>query len=214
MIQVNVELRDIKGKQVGEVSLNQALFEVEPNPHAVHQVVRMQRAQGRSGTASTKTRSEVRGGGSKPWRQKGTGRARAGSIRSPLWKGGGAVFGPKPRDYSFKVPKKMRKLAFLSALSGAAREGRITVIEDFTLERPSTRAAVEILDNLSLEGSVMVVVAVDDENVEKSFRNLQRAETFYPWELNTYDVLRFERVLFLKGALEALQGEGRDEGSS
>jgi len=218
VIMLMVPLKSTEGKKVSEVDLKDELFGIEPNRHAIHQVVRMQRAAGRAGTASTKTRGEVRGGGIKPWRQKGTGRARAGSIRSPIWKGGGIVFGPKPRDYSFKVPKKVRRLAFRSALSAAAREQRITVLEDFILDVPSARAGQEIIENLALEGSVMVVVAEDDVIVEKSFRNLSRVETFLPAELNTYDILRFNNLLFLKGAIDVLQGsggqgDGGDDGS-
>ena len=196
------------------MTLSDELFGVEPNPYAVHHVVRAQRAAARAGTASTKTRGRVRGGGSKPWRQKGTGRARAGSIRSPIWKGGGTVFGPMPRDYSFRVPRKMRRLAFRSALSAAAREDRVTVVEDFSLEVPSTRTVNGIIDRLGLGGSVMVVVALDDLNVEKSFRNISRVETFLPGEINTYDILRFDNLVFLKGALDTLQGNGEDEESS
>jgi large subunit ribosomal protein L4 len=209
-----VALKDVEGKKVGDVALSDELFGIEPNPHAVYQVVRAQRAAARAGTASTKTRSEVRGGGAKPWRQKGTGRARAGSTRSPIWKGGGTVFGPKPRDYSFRVPKKMRRLAFRSALSAAARGDRITVVEDFSLDIPSTRTAMDIIDRLGLEGGLMVVLAEDDLNVEKSFRNISEVETFFPGELNTYDILRFENLLFLKGALDTLQENGGDEGPS
>jgi large subunit ribosomal protein L4 len=209
-----IALKDVEGKEVGEVTLSDELFGMEPNPHAVHQVVRAQRAAARAGTASTKTRGQVRGGGCKPWRQKGTGRARAGSIRSPIWKGGGTVFGPTPRDYSFRVPRKMRRLAFRSALSAAAREDRITVVEDFSLDEPSSRTVNGIIDRLGLGGSVMVVVAVDDLNVEKSFRNISGVETFLPGEINTYDILRFDNLVFLKGALDTLQGNGEDEESS
>lgn len=207
-------LRNTEGKKVGEVELSDELFGVEPNRHAIHQVVRMQAAAARAGTASTRTRGEVRGGGSKPWRQKGTGRARAGSIRAPHWKGGGTVFGPTPRDYVIRVPRKVRRLAFRSALSAAARDDRITVVEDFALDVPSTRTGLEILGRLDLDGRVMLVVAEDDVNVEKSFRNLTNVETFLASEVNTYDLLRFDNVLFLKGALDRLQGEGGDEGSS
>ncbi|MBU4194077.1 MAG: 50S ribosomal protein L4, partial [Actinobacteria bacterium] len=178
MTDVKTALKDNKGKKVGDVELSGDLFGVVPNTNALHLVVRMQRAEGRAGTASTKTRGEVRGGGCKPWRQKGTGRARAGSIRSPLWKGGGTTFGPSPRDYSFRVPRKVRRLAFQSALSAAASEERIIVLEDFTLEPPSTRACVEILDDLKLKGHIMVVVSEDDLNVEKSFRNIPNVETY------------------------------------
>lgn len=208
---MKVALRNIEGKKVGEVDLSDELFGIEPNTHAIHQVVRLQRAVGRAGTAATKTRSEVRGGGVKPWRQKGTGRARVGSIRAPHWRGGGTVFGPKPRSYGFRVPKKLRRLAFRSALSAAARSERVTVIEDFALDTPSTRTGAEILGRLELDGRVMIVVADDDLNVEKSFRNLSNVETFLHNELNTYDLLRFDNLLFLKGALERLQGDGGDE---
>lgn len=208
---MKVALRNIEGKKVGEVELSDELFGIEPNTHAIHQVVRLQRAVGRAGTAATKTRSEVRGGGVKPWRQKGTGRARVGSIRAPHWRGGGTVFGPKPRSYGFRVPKKLRRLAFRSALSAAARSERVTVIEDFALDTPSTRTGAEILGRLELDGRVMIVVADDDLNVEKSFRNLSNVETFLHNELNTYDLLRFDNLLFLKGALERLQGDGGDE---
>ena len=211
---MKVALKNVEGKKVGEVTISDELFGIEPNPHAVHQVVRAQRAAARAGTASTKTRGEVRGGGTKPWRQKGTGRARAGSIRSPIWKGGGTIFGPTPRDYSFRVPKKMRRLAFRSALSAAAREDRITVVEDFSLETPSTKTVNEIIDRLGLDGSVMVIVDLDDLNVEKSFRNISAVETFLPGEVDTYEILRFDNLLFLKGALDSLQGNGEDEGSS
>jgi len=214
MTDVKMALKDSKGKKVGDVELSGDLFGVVPNTNALHLVVRMQRAEGRAGTASTKTRGEVRGGGCKPWRQKGTGRARAGSIRSPLWKGGGTTFGPSPRDYSFRVPRKVRRLAFQSALSAAASEERIIVLEDFTLEPPSTRACVEILDDLKLKGHIMVVVSEDDLNVEKSFRNIPNVETYLTSELNTYDILRFDRLLFLKGALDVLQGEGGNEVSA
>ncbi len=211
---MKVALQDSKGKKVGDVELSSDMFGIVPNAHALHLVVRMQRAGGRAGTAATKTRSEVRGGGCKPWRQKGTGRARAGSIRSPLWKGGGTTFGPSPRDYSFKVPKKVRRLAFRSALSAAASEKRILVLEDLAIEPPSTRACVEILDNLKLEGNIMVVVLEDDLNLEKSFRNIAGVETYRPFEINTYDILRFDKLLFLKGALDILQGDGGNEASA
>jgi large subunit ribosomal protein L4 len=134
--------------------------------------------------------------------------------RSPIWRGGGIVFGPKPRDYSFRVNKKVRKLAFCSALSSAAAAQRIMVLDDFALETPSTKTAVEILGKLEVPGNIMLVVGDDDLNVEKSFRNLGNVETFLPGELNTYDILRFDSLLFLKGALETLQGEGGDEGSA
>ena len=209
-----VDLRNVEGKKIGEAELSDEMFGVEPNTYAIHQVVRMQREAARAGTASTKTRGQLRGGGIKPWRQKGTGRARAGSTRSPIWRGGGTVFGPKPRDYSFRVPRKVRRLAFRSALSGAARDDRITVVEDFALDAPSAKTGADILGRLELDGRIMVVVTDDDINVEKSFRNLANVETFFLNELNTYDLLRFESLVFLRGALGQLQGGGGDEVSA
>lgn len=195
------------------MELKDDLFGIKPNPHALHLVIRQQRAIMRSGTASTKTRGEVSGGGAKPWRQKGTGRARAGSIRSPLWSGGGVVFGPKPRDYYFRVPRKVKRLAFKSALSSKALEKKVVVLEDFTFDRLSTRAGKEVLDSLKLEGSCMVVLDVDDENVEKSIRNLPEVEVYLPEELNTYDILRFDNLVFFQGALQRFQGGDGDEKS-
>lgn len=202
---MKIAIQDTEGKKAGEMELREEVFCLDPHPYAVHQVVRLERAWRRSGTASTRGRSEVRGGGVKPWRQKGTGRARAGSIRSPIWRGGGTIFGPKPRDYSFGVPKKVKKLALCSVLSQAARDGRIKVVEDFALDRPSTRVGKSILSNLDLDGRVMVVTLPEDENVYKSFRNLENVEVFFPYELNTYDVLRFTNFLFLREALEKLE---------
>lgn len=209
---MKVPLKDAKGERIGEVELRDDLFGIEVNPHAVHMAVRQQLASMREGTASTKTRNEARGGGSKPWRQKGTGRARAGSIRSPIWRGGGTVFGPKPRDYSFRVPRKVRRLAFMSALSNKASEDRIVVLRDFILERPSTKAGKEVIDALKLAGTSMVVLSVDDENVEKSIRNLPEVEVFLPEELNTYDIMRLDNLVFFEGALKRFQG-GEDEES-
>ncbi|MDD5448059.1 MAG: 50S ribosomal protein L4 [Actinomycetota bacterium] len=211
---MKIAIQDTEGKKAGEIELKEEVFSLDPHPYVVHQVVRLERAQRRSGTASTRGRSEVRGGGVKPWRQKGTGRARAGSIRSPLWRGGGTVFGPKPRDYSFRVPKKVKKLALCSVLSQAARDDRIRVVEDFALDRPSTRVGKSILSNLDLGGRVMVVTLPEDENVYKSFRNLEDVEVFFPSELNAYDVLRFSNLLFLREALEKLEEGFGNEGPS
>lgn len=210
---MKVALKNVEGKKVGEVDLAEAMFGIEPNRHAIHQVVRMQRAAARAGTASTKTRREVRVGAASPGGRRGPA-GPAPAARARPSGGGGLTFGPKPRDYSFRVPKKVRRLAFLSALSAAARDERIAVLEDFALDVPSTRTGADILGKLDLDGRVMIVVADDDLNLEKSFRNLVNVETFLPNELNTYDLLRFDRLLFLKGALDQLQGDGGDEGSS
>lgn len=198
------DLYDLDGEVVGDVELDPAVFDVEPNEAVMHQVVTAQLAAARSGTASTKTRSEVRGGGAKPWRQKGTGRARQGSIRAPQWTGGGVVFGPKPRDYSERTPKRMKRLALRSALSNRARTDRVRVVEAWTFESPSTKRAVGILDALGLAGRALIVIDNwdDDEITVKSFRNLQSVHIVPGDQVSTYDVLRSDWVVFAKSSLE------------
>ena len=165
-------MRTSAGAAAGTVQLDDAIFGIEPNLAVLHQVVTAQLAAARAGTQSTKTRSEVRGGGKKPWRQKGTGRARQGSSRSPQWTGGGVALGPKPRSYRQKTPKKMVQLALRSALSDRAREGRVAVVESWAFDEPKTRLAREALGELGWEGKVLVVVGPHEEAVIKSFRNL------------------------------------------
>lgn len=200
-----VPILNTEGDKAGEADLGDYYFGCEVNQPAMHQVVRMQMALYRAGTASTRSRGELRGGGAKPWRQKGTGRARAGSNRSPIWRGGGTVFGPTPRDYGFKVNRKVRRLALRSALSARAGEDAVTVLEDFELETPSTKRAAELLMNLGIEESMLLVLADYDENVEKSFRNIPGAGALKVSTLNTYDILASDRVVFLKRALDRLQ---------
>ncbi len=200
-----VPILNTEGDKAGEVELGDYYFGCEVNQPAMHQVVRMQMALSRAGTASTRSRGELRGGGAKPWRQKGTGRARAGSNRSPIWRGGGTVFGPTPRDYGFKVNRKVRRLALRSALSARAGEDAVTVLEDFELETPSTKRAAELLMNLGIEESMLLVLADYDENVEKSFRNIPGAGALTVSTLNTYDILASDRVVFMKRALDRLQ---------
>ena len=196
-----IEIKDRSGKKVGSADVSDAVFGIEPHSHAMHQVVRSQLAGRRSGTHSTKTRSEVRGGGRKPWRQKGTGRARAGTIRSPLWKGGGVVFGPSPRSYGFRVPNKVVKLAMRSALSAKTADGVLFCVDDMGMEKHSTKRAAELLDNLGIEGRVTVVVANDDETAVLSFRNLPKARVITASEANTYDLVDNTAVLFTQPAL-------------
>ena len=160
----------------------------------------------RSGSHNTKTRSEVRGGGRKPWRQKGTGRARAGTIRAPQWKGGGVVFGPSPRSYGFKVPNKVVKLAMRSALSAKTADGELHCVDDMGMEKPSTKQAAEVLDNLGIDGRVTVVVANDDESAVLSFRNLPQARVITASEANTYDLVDNTAVLFTQPALVWVEG--------
>ena len=197
----NVVLRDQAGTEVGSVELDGATFGIEPNEAVMHQVVTAQLAARRSGTQSTKTRAEVRGGGAKPWRQKGTGRARHGSIRSPQWRGGGVALGPKPRDYSQRTPKKMVRLAVRSALSDRAASERVVVIDAWDFEVPKTREAADALDALGAYGRVLVVAERADLNTWKSFANLGRVHVVSPGELNAYDVLVSDWVIFTERTL-------------
>lgn len=201
-----VEVKDISGKKVGEATLADAVFAIEPNTFAMHQVVRSQLAAKRQGTADTKTRGEVRGGGAKPWRQKGTGRARQGTTRAPQWAGGGVVFGPHPRSYGFKVPNKIVKLAMRSALSVKHAEGNLFVIEGFGLTDPSTKSAAATLKALGIDGRVTVVVSNDDIVAIQSLRNIDKVRVITASEANTYDLVDNASVLFTKPALEWLEG--------
>ena len=182
------------------VDLDEAYFDVQPNVSVMHQVVTAQLAARRAGTQSTKTRAEVRGGGAKPWRQKGTGRARQGSIRAPHFAGGGVALGPKPRSYRQKTPKKMIQLALRSALSDRAAEGMVAVVDRWDFTEPSTKAAKAALDALGFAGSkVLLVLDRDDENVYKSFRNLADVQAMLVAELNAYDVLCNDWIVFTIG---------------
>lgn len=199
-----VRVLDQSGKAVGEHDLDPAVFDVQVNVPAMHQVVVAAQAARRRGTHSTKTRAEVRGGGRKPWRQKGTGRARHGSIRSPIWVGGGIAHGPKPRDHSMRVPKKMKRLALRSALTDRAREQRIVVVDSLSFDEPSTKGALDALEALGTEGLVLLVLSGADDVVERSFRNLTNVKVAYPGNLSTYDVLYADWVVFAREALEAV----------
>jgi large subunit ribosomal protein L4 len=199
-----VQVQDPAGKRVGELELDPGVFDVKVSEPAMHQVVTAGLAAQRAGTHSTKTRAEVSGGGRKPWRQKGTGRARHGSIRSPIWVGGGVAHGPRPRDHSMRVPKKMKRLALRSALTETAREERIRVVEALSFDEPSTKRALDVLEAFDLWGRVLVVLAAPDSTVEKSFRNLPNVRMCYPGNLGTHDVLYADWVLFTKDAIEAV----------
>jgi len=189
------------GKSAGNADLADAVFGVEPNMAVMHQVVTAQLAAKRAGTHSTLTRREVRGGGGKPWRQKGTGRARAGTTRAPGWVGGGVAHGPKPRDYSQRTPKKMIKLALASALSDRAADGNVLVVDKWEFESPKTKQAVAALAAIGAEGKVLVVFGDDDANAWKSFRNLTDVHCLHAGELNTYDVLNADVVVFTEATL-------------
>jgi len=201
-----VEVKDIKGTKVGQAEVADAVFAIEPNTFAVHQVVRSQMAARRQGTQSTKGRSDVSGGGAKPWRQKGTGRARQGSIRAGQWKGGGVIFGPTPRSYAFKVPNKVVKLAMRSVLSAKHADGQLHVIESFGLDGPSTKTAAAVLEALGIDRRVTVVVENDDFDAIKSLRNLPRVRVITASEANTYDLVDNVSLLFTRPALEWLEG--------
>ena len=197
----SVTMRTTNGTEAGAVELDDATFGIEPNAAVMHQVVTAQLAARRSGTQSTKTRAEVRGGGAKPWRQKGTGRARHGSIRSPQWRGGGVALGPKPRSYAQKTPKKMIQLALRSALSDRAAEGNVVVVDAWGFAAPRTKDAVAALVALGVEGRVLVVADRDDTNTWKSFANLSEVHVLSPGELNAYDVLVSDFVVFTESTL-------------
>ena len=209
---LSVDIVDSKGDKTGSVELPPEIFDVEPNIPLMHQVVVAQLAAARQGTHSTKTRGDVRGGGRKPYRQKGTGRARQGSIRAPQFTGGGVVHGPKPRDYSQRTPKKMKAAALRSALSDRARNGRIHVITEFvTTGTPSTKAALAALRHLTDRDKVLVVTTREDELTVRSLRNLPQTRLLPADQLNTYDVLVTDDVVFTADALDAFLGRGKEE---
>ena len=201
-----IDIKDTAGKKVGSTDLSDGVFGIEPNTFVVHQVVRSQLAARRSGTHSTLTRGKVSGGGKKPWRQKGTGRARQGSTRSPQWAGGGVVFGPHPRSYGFKVPNKVIKLAMRSALSAKLADEVLHVIDGFSFEKPSSRQAAEILKSLGIAGRVTIIVPDDDVNAILSFRNLPKVRVITASESNTYDLVDNTAVLISKSSLSYLEG--------
>lgn len=200
-----IEMKDASGKKVKDAELSAAVFEIEPNVHVMHEVVRSQRAARRQGTHDTLTRGQVRGGGKKPWRQKGTGRARQGTIRAPQWAGGGTVFGPHPRSYAFKVPAKVVKLAMRSALSAKLADGEVVVVDQLSFEKPSTKQAAEVLKNLGLEGRVTIIVPDDEVNTFLSFRNLSKVRVIGVSELNTLDFIDNKALVLTDAALTRIE---------
>ena len=196
MADVKAPLYKADGKASGDIKLDAEVFGIEPNLDVLHQVVTAQLAAARAGTASTKRRSEVRGGGRKPWRQKGLGRARHGSIRSPIWVGGGIAHGPQPRDYAQRTPKKMKRLALRSALSARAAEAAIRVVDDIDWSAPKTKQALNLLDAIDANGKTLVVLTKLDGSAGKSFRNLPEVRLVEPGHLTAYDVLWSDRVVF------------------
>lgn len=200
-----IEIKDVKGKKAGSADLSASVFGIEPNVPVMHQVVRSQRAAWRQGTHDTKTRGEVRGGGKKPWRQKGTGRARQGTIRAPQWAGGGTVFGPHPRSYAFPVNRKEVKLAMRSALSAKLADGELYVVEDFKFEKPSTKEAAAVLKALGLERRTTIVVSDDDVEAYLSFRNIRTVNILPVSEANTYELIDNKALVFTAEALKRIE---------
>ena len=199
-----VDILKSEGAKAGSVDLDDSIFGIEPNVPVMHQVVNGQLAAKRSGTHNTKTRAEVRGGGAKPWKQKGTGRARAGSSRMPHWRGGGVAMGPKPRDYSQKTPKKMKRLALFSALSDRAASGNILIVDSWDFEAPSTKAAQNALKSIGATGKILLVINADDANTQKSFRNLEDVHVLPIGQLNVFDILVSDFVIFTKDNLPTI----------
>ena len=208
---VTAALYNSAGERVGEVALDPAVFGIEPNVAVMHQVVTAQLAAARSGTADTKTRGEVSGGGKKPWRQKGLGRARQGSIRSPQFRGGGTVFGPHPRSYRQRTPKKMRRLALHSALSARAAEGQVKVVESFDWAEPKTKQAVGLLKAMEVSGKALVVLGKGDEVAARSLGNLPQVVLTGAGRLATYDVLWADTLIFTRETLGMAGGSARFE---
>ena len=198
------EIYNVDNVKVGDLELNDNLFAVPVNPHIIHEIVRMQRAARRAGTACTKTRTEVRGGGKKPWKQKGTGRARAGSTTSPLWRGGGVVFGPKPRDYSFKLPKKVKKLGIRMALSSRFSDKLVLVLDNFKIDEIKTKRFIGVMNTLKIKNALIVVPERDD-HLERSSRNVQGYKVIPTAGLNVYDILLHKHIVLLQPCIGQLE---------
>lgn len=200
----NVSVYNIEGNEVGTIDLNDAVFGVEVNEHLVHMAVVNQLANNRQGTQKAKTRSEVSGGGKKPWRQKGTGHARQGSTRAPQWKGGGVVFAPVPRDYSFKMNKKEKRAALKSALTSKVQENKVVVLDELKLDAIKTKSMVNVLKNVNAD-KALVVLNENDENVVMSARNIADVKTALINTINVYDVLKYNTLVMTKAAVEAIE---------
>ena len=202
---MNLPVLSPNGERSGDVALDDAIFAAKVSVPLMHQVVVAQLAAARSGTHSTKTRGQVRGGGAKPWRQKGTGRARHGSIREPQWKGGGVAWGPKPRDHSVGMPKKMKAAALRSALSVRAKEEKVFIVDGFTFEKPKTKEAAAALGAWKVEGKVLLVLTSGEENVAYAFRNIPTVHVIAESQLNVYDIINADNLIISRPALESLQ---------
>jgi large subunit ribosomal protein L4 len=199
-----VDIVNINKEKVGELDLQDAIFGVVVEGHLLHEVVTWQLACRRTGTASTKTRGEVRGGGRKPWRQKGTGRARVGSIRSPIWRGGGTIFGPKPRSYAYTLPKKVRRLALKMALSSKLANGQLVVLDSYPFEAPKTKDFVQVLQNFDIN-KALFITPEENRVLELSARNVPHIQVMRPQGLNVYDILRYEHLVIFPPALAQIE---------
>ncbi|MCT4565522.1 MAG: 50S ribosomal protein L4 [Maledivibacter sp.] len=200
-----VNVLNVSGQHVGEIELNDNVFGIEVNQHVLYEAVKNYLANQRQGTQSAKTRSEVRGGGRKPYRQKGTGRARQGSIRAPHFVGGGVAFAPKPRDYSYKLPKKVKRLAMKSALSSKVQNNEIIVLEELTMDAPKTKDMVSILKNVNAAKKALIVLGDKNDNVVKSARNIQGVATTLVNSINVYDILKYDTFVITKEAAQKIE---------
>jgi len=198
------EILNTQAEKVGEIELNDSVFNVEVNTGILHEVVCMQRANRRSGNASTKTRGEVRGGGAKPWRQKGTGRARAGSRTSPVWRGGGTVFGPKPRDYSYSMPKKVKRLALKMALSARNQEGNLVVVDKFEMPEIKTKNFVQVMNTFQFDNCLVITEGIDDQ-ISLSSRNAVGYKVLPVEGLNVYDILKHSKLMVIQSSLAKIE---------
>ena len=200
-----VALYNMRGEQIGDIDLNDGVFGIEPNEDVVYEFVKMQLANKRVGTASTKTRAEVRGGGRKPWRQKGTGRARVGSSRNPIWRHGGTVFGPKPRSYEYTIPRKVRRLAMKSVLSDKVLEEKLIVVDKFDLEAPKTKVMVDALKALNVDGKALLVTGGTNENVYKSARNIEGIRPVKADFMSVYDIINCRTLVLTQDAVARIE---------
>ena len=200
-----IDVYDINGKKVKELELNEAVFEIEPNEAVVHSVLVNFLANQRQGTQNTKTRSEVSGGGKKPWRQKGTGRARQGSIRAPQWIKGGIALGPKPRSYKYTVNKKERALAIRSVLSAKVLENELVVVDNMPLKEIKTKEMVKALNNLKVEGKALIMLPTKNENIQKSARNIEGVKTTLVETINVYDLLKYNKLVVTEDTVKKLE---------
>lgn len=200
-----LDVLNVSGEKIGDIDLNPGIFGIEVNKYVLHDVVKNYLANQRQGTQSTKTRAEVRGGGKKPFRQKGTGNARQGTRRAPHFVGGGVAFGPKPRDYSYKLPKRVKRLALFSALSSKVAAGEVIVLDELSMEAARTKDMIKILSNIKAERKSLIVLPTVDENVQRSSNNIQGVETTFVGQLNVYDILNHTNFIITKKALETIE---------